>query len=106
MQHFSKIAVVLILILTLFDCSNSLEPVTDSTTFQFTVGQQSQIRIEIENNYNTVIQTLEDRMYNPGTYSLVWQPDDSVLAGIYFLKLYRDDVLSSSTQIALFGRNQ
>ena len=93
------------MLLLLASCSNTLEPVDIDLTYNFTVNQDSNIRITIENSYNTVLDTIEDRSFSPGVYSVTWQSPEPVPEGIYYLKLYRDDRLSDTRQILITGGN-
>ncbi len=105
MQYFSKIAVVLILAFTLFDCSNSLEPAIGTIEYIFIVDSAAQVRIEVENSYGALITTLVDTVLPQGRHSIRWEPDSQVLSGIYIIKRYENDVLIESVQTAFFGRN-
>ena len=96
---------VFCMLLLLASCSNTLEPVDIDLTYNFTVNQDSNIRITIENSYNTVLDTIEDRIFSPGVYSVTWQSPEPVPEGIYYLKLYRDDRLSDTRQILITGGN-
>jgi|GEM_PF-7069475 len=93
------------MLLFLASCTNTLEPTDINLTYNFTVNQQSTIRITIENSYNTVLETIEDRIFSPGVYSITWQSPEPVPEGIYYLKLFRNGTLSDTRQLIIDGGN-
>ena len=57
-----------------------------STVINYTVPQESHVKLTVENNYNTEIATLVDKVLTPGYYASAYNAS-SLLEGVYFYTL-------------------
>ena len=72
-------------ILLLCGCRSSI--VDDpSTLILYTISQPSNVKLTIENSYNTVVATLVDGYMTPGTYSISFDMS-GLMEGVYFYTL-------------------
>lgn len=72
----------MLLIISLSGCNSSIleDP---STTIKYSVAQKSNVKLTVENSYNTLIATLVDREHQPGVYEVSMDMND-LPEGVYF----------------------
>lgn len=104
MRFFIK-TIALSFLLFLVSCTNTLEPANGTVDYTFSVSSPTEVLIEVENNYNTVVYTLFDNLIAAGTHRITWEPDDEIPAGIYYIKRYESDTLRDVVQIVLYERS-
>jgi hypothetical protein len=68
--------------------SNYPNPFTSQTTFEVSIPQQSNVKLEVYDNSGRRIATLVNKQMNVGSYIFTWQPETE--AGIYFYILKTD----------------
>jgi hypothetical protein len=75
----------------LFQCLNFPNPFNPTTTFSFSIPNESKVELSIFNIKGQKIKTLVKDQYLVGNHSIIWNGDDdsgkSVSSGIYFYKL-------------------
>ena len=74
--------VLLLLLISLIGCKSSIleDP---STSIIYSVDQRSNVKLTVENSYNTLIATLVDKEHQPGVYRVSIDMND-LPEGVYF----------------------
>ena len=73
---------------------NYPNPFNPSTTIEFDVPVTSKINVTVYNMMGQSIETLENKVHGPGTYSLRWNVGN-LPSGIYFLRFSSDKYIET-----------
>lgn len=88
-QKRVKIALFLILIiLSLACCSNTLEPLNNLGPAAYTLEEASHVKIVIKNSYDTIVAIPVDEVQPPGTHVFNIRSNKDLVEGIYFITIY------------------
>lgn len=80
-----KYLLLIILTVFIFGCNSSI--VDDpSMSIQYSVPERSQVKLYVENNYDTIIASLVDQLQMAGNYQVSFEINN-LAEGIYFYTL-------------------
>lgn len=91
---------------SLFELSqNRPNPFNPTTTIDFYIESQSDVRLEVFNVLGQLVTTLVDRSMAPGQYSVVWDGTDTrgtrVASGVYLYRLKSGDASLTKKMVLL-----
>jgi len=83
--------------------NNYPNPFNPTTRINFTIPQNSNVKLDIFNSLGELVRTLEDNFYSPGTYSTLWNGKDNfgyqVNSGVYIYRLSTENFVDTKRMV-------
>ncbi|MEE8577749.1 MAG: T9SS type A sorting domain-containing protein, partial [candidate division Zixibacteria bacterium] len=85
--------------------ANYPNPFNPTTTIEYSLAEQSNVRVEVVNLVGRVVKTLVDESMSAGEHSVIWNGQTSsgsrAASGVYFYRIVTDEYVASRKMVLL-----